>query len=273
MGGRGSASRLTARQQPIAPQFSAGQQPPIIIVQQPQAVQQQAPTPQNTPVAPSAITTLTQMSDAQLAQLVTQSKTINMPNFLRDVSDPTQNFVYAAGLNEKPQVLDDAEFAQYMADNNIPQSKVLTRSVSSISYTNASGTRVKMTADDVIDMMKYSTFNYIGGKVNGQAYGAGTYFDQTGGRNTGYGSRTATAVLNPQTAHVITDTQLTTKARQFAQTHPLFARAVGPYRQSMRGNNMSIYALAMGYNVIKDSSSGYHNVIDRSALVYKRSNS
>ena len=39
---------------------------------------------------------------------------------------------------------------------------------------------------------------------------------------------------------------------------------------SFFNNNMSVYALAMGYNVIKDSSSGYHNVIDRKALVYKK---
>ena len=273
MGGRGSTSRITARQQPVAPQPAPIAPPPIAVVQQPPVVQQQPPTPQNTPVAPQAVTALTQMSDAQLAQLANQAKNINMPNFLSDVSDQTQNFVFAAGLNERPQVLDDAAFTQFMSDNNIPQSKVLTRSVNPITYVNASGTKVKMSADDVIDMLKYSRLNYIGGKVNGQAYGAGTYFDQTGGRNTGYGQRTATAVLNPATAHVITDTQLSTQARQFAQTHPQFARAVGAYNTSFRGNNMSIYALAMGYNVIKDSSSGYHNVIDRSALVYKRSNS
>lgn len=50
------------------------------------------------------------------------------------------------------------------------------------------------------------------------------------------------------------------------------ASMLAAYSTTFHNNNMSIYALAMGYNVIKDSSSGYHNVIDRSALVYKRSN-
>ena len=37
-------------------------------------------------------------------------------------------------------------------------------------------------------------------------------------------------------------------------------------------DNISIYALAMGYNVIRSDYNNYHNVIDRSALVYRQSN-
>lgn len=270
MGGRGSNSRI-AKQAPQPPL----QMPPI----QPQPpmqakqINQQPPTDQNVPVMPAAVTNLSQMTDAQLAQLATAAKTVSMPNFLSDVDDQTQRFVFAAGINDRPQVLDDAAFAQFMADNNIPRSQLLSRSVNPITYTNNDGSRVTLSADDVIDMMKYSRLNYIGGKVGGQAYGAGTYFDMTGGQRTGYGGTTATAVLNPATARVITDRQLQVKAAQFARTHPQFARAAGPYNTSFHNNNMSIYALAMGYNVIRDSGSGYHNVIDRSALVYRQSNS
>lgn len=266
MGGRGSNSKIQRRiptptliPQPTPPQVN-------------QPITQQPPTDQNTPVQPAAVTNLSQMTDAQLAQLAQQAKTIDMPNFLNDVADQTQRFVFAAGINEKPTVLEDSDFDQYLIDNNIPRSQILARSVSPITYRNNDGTTVKMSADDVIDMMKYSRLNYIGGKVNGQAYGAGTYFDMTGGRNTGYGGTTATAVLNPNTARIITDRQLASQARAFAQSHPQFARAVGAYDTSFHNNNMSIYALALGYNVIKDSTSGYHNVIDRSALVYKKSN-
>lgn len=266
MGGRGSNSKIQNRTP--QPQIQAQQPKP----QPPQQVKQQPPTDQNTPVTPTAVSNLSKMSDAQLAQLVNNSRRAVMPNFLSDVADQTQNFVYTAGINEKPLVLDDASFAQFMTDNGIRQAQVLTRSVDDITYTNKSGTRITMSANDVIDMMKYSRLNYIGGKVNGQAYGAGTYFDMNGGKNTGYGKTSVTAVLNPTTARVITDTQLRVKAQQFARTHPQFARAAGAYSTTFRNNNMSIYALAMGYNVIKDSGSGYHNVIDRSALVYKRSN-
>lgn len=269
MGGRGSNSKIQRRTPTVTPAAPPLQQPTL---QPNQPISQQPPTDQNTPVQPAAVTNLTQMTDAQLAKLAMDAKTVDMPNFLNDVADQTQRFVFMAGINEKPTVLDDADFDQYMKDNGISRSQLLSRSVNPITYTNNDGTRVTMSASDVIDMMKYSRLNYIGGKVNGQAYGAGTYFDMAGGRNTGYGGTTATAVLNPSTAKIITDTQLRTKAAAFAQSHPQFARAIGAYDTSFYNNNMSIYALAMGYNVIKDSSSGYHNVIDRSALVYKKSN-
>lgn len=243
---------------------------------QPQnTAQQPAPQPQNVAPTPtgSSFDALQKMTDDQLADVVNKSKTVSMPNQLADVNDVTQKFVYQANLNDKPQVLDNASFNKFMSDNNMTSSDLLSRSIDDITYTNASGTKVKMTAKDVSDMMMYSKYNYIGGKVNGQAYGAGTYFDHTNGRSTGYGKTTVVAVLNPATARPISSQALARRASTFAQTHPKFARAVGAYNTSFSGgkNNMAIYALAMGFNVITDgSSSGYMNVIDRSALVYRQ---
>ncbi len=235
----------------------------------------QTPNDQNTPLQPGGVTSLTQMTDDDLADLVNASKSVIMPNHLADADDPTQKFVYQAGMNSLPQVLDAASFQQFMQDNNIQQRQILARSVDSIQF-SAMGVNFSYTAQNVVDMMMYSKFNYIGGKHGGQAYGAGTYFAQTGGANTGYGGLTVNAVLDPSKARVISDTQLAQKAKAFAQTHPKFAKAVGGYVSSgskFRGNNMSIWALAMGYNVIYDGtndSSTYYNVIDRSALVYRR---
>lgn len=236
-------------------------------------VQSQVPDDQNTPVTPQALTNISQMSDDELAALVIASKNAKMPNFLADRDDATQKFVFQAGLNEKPQVLDTAEFNQFMQDNGIKQGEIISRSVNPISYTNQQGYTTKLSANDIIDTLKYSKLNYIGGKHGGQAYGAGSYFAMVGGGSTGYGGTTAEAVLNPNTARVIYDGRLASLAQSFAQTHPKFAKAVGRYSNS----NMSIYALAMGYNVITDHSGGtrpgrgdYYNVIDRSALVYRK---
>ena len=230
----------------------------------------QTPDPNNTPVQPGALTALSQMTDDQLAQLVRASKNAIMPNHLSDVDDQTQKFVYQAGLNEKPQVLDAADFNKFLSDNNISQRELLARSVNPIQFT-AMNTRFSYTAKQVADMMMYSRYNYIGGKVGGQRLGAGTYFDQNGGHSTGYGQHTAVAALNPKTARIISTTRLRSEAQKFAQTHPKFAKAVGGFvgsTQRWTNNNMSIWALAMGYNVIQEGS--YHNVIDRSALVYKK---
>ena len=231
----------------------------------------QTPNDQNTPVQPGGVTSLTQMTDDELAKLVNDSKHAVMPNFLADANDVTQAFVYQAGMNGLPQVLDGAAFQQFLASNHIPQSDVLARSVNDIKY-QAGGHTMSLTGKQQADMLMYSRFNYIGGKHGGQALGAGAYFARNGGGNTGYGNYTMTAVLNPALARPISRSALGAKAAAFAKTHPKFAAAVGGYNTNFYNNNMSIWALAMGYNVVTgDSRSDSRtNIIDRSVLVYRK---
>lgn len=253
MGGRGGKSGL------ITPGFG---------VPQPQSVFQQPQQPDLTPssdlqTATQATATLAQiasMSDDQLAQAVISSRSVDMPNFLNDVPDQTQKFVYQVGLNGAPTIMDQQQFDQFLQQNGIPRSQIMSRSV------NGNG---PYTAKQIADTFKYSELNYIGGKHGGQASGAGTYFDMNGGRNTGYGSgATMMAVYNPQTARVIDYNTLRNQAANFARSHPKFANAVGSFRAGSNGN-ASIYALAMGYNAISGGpvSHSYQNVIDRSAVI------
>ena len=53
----------------------------------------------------------------------------------------------------------------------------------------------------------------------------------------------------------------------FHPRSPQFAQALG----RADSDNYSIYAMAMGYNVITSDVNGYHNIIDRKALVYRAS--
>lgn len=254
MGGRGSKSGLVAN-------------PGQPIPQQPQLTQQQ-PQPDLTPnsdlqTAAQASATLAQiaaMTDDQLAQAVIDSRSVDMPNFLNDVPDQTQKFVYQVGLNGAPQVMDQQQLTQFMQQNNIPNSQIMARSV------NPNG---PLTAQQIADTFKYSELNYVGGKLGGQMSGAGTYFDMNGGRSTGYGSgATIKAIYNPATARVIDYYTLKSKAATFARTHPKFARAVGSFTNG-KNSNASIYALAMGYNAISGGpvSSSYQNIIDRGAVI------
>lgn len=234
-------------------------------------VQNQVPNSQNVPVTPGALTNISSMSDDELAALVLASKKAQMPNHLADYPSATQKFVFQAGLNEKPAVLDSQAFNQFLSDNNIPQGQVMSRSVNPISYTNQSGYTTKLSGQQINDMLKYSRLNYIGGKIGGKAYGEGAYFAMNGGGGTSYGSTSMDAVLNPKTAKIISDYNLARQASTFAKTHPKFARAVGGFNNGTQ----SIYALAMGYNVISENSSkransgDYYCVIDRSALVIR----
>lgn len=244
------------------------------------ATASQVPTDQNTPVSQGGVTAISSMTDDELAALVKASDNAIMPNFLADIKDRTQRFVYQAGLNALPTVLDDAAFNQFLSDNNIPRSDIMARDIDPIHFTAQDGTYFSYKSTDIANMLKYSKFNYIGGKKGGQRYGAGTYFAQNGGGSTGYGSDpsfvTVEGVLNPATARVIDSATLSRKAASFAQSHPKFAAAVGGYvsgSQTWTDNNMSIWALAMGYNVINDGTHGYgayYTVIDRSAFVYRK---
>lgn len=240
-------------------------------------VQNQTPTAQNTPVTSNALKNLVALSDSQMAAQVIASRNADMPNHLKDVKDVTQSFAFQIGLNEKPLVLDNAAFNQYLADNKIPQKEILARTVSGTSYTNADGTKVNLSGNDVNDILRYSRVNYIGGKHGGTSYGSGAYFEMNGGSNTGYGggssSSTMQGVLNPKTAKVIEKYQLLRDISSWSSKHPQTARAIG----SVNNKNLSIYALCMGYNVISSGSSSvhgrngdYYNVIDRSALVLKQ---
>ena len=261
MGGRGSKSSVGAGGSVSGGSlFNAQNQQ-----NNPQNIANQAPTPANTPVNPAGVTALTKMTDDELATLMKKSKTVDMPNHLSDVDDATQKFVYAAGLNGKPEVLDNAAFNKYLKDNGIPQSDVLARSVNGASYV-VNGTNIRLSPSQVTAMIKDGELNYIGGKYGGMVHGAGTYFDKNGGRPTGYGSRnsaTAIGVLS-KNAKTINSSQLRTQVQSFINTHPKFSREVGAFSTK----TMSIYALAMGYNVITAYS--YHNVIDRTALVMRK---
>lgn len=269
MGGRGSKSGL------ISPR-KMPQQPPLMKAPTPQLnkapLADQTPDDNNTPVQPDPLSSFTNMNDNQLAQFYRNAQHAQLPNHLDDAPDVTQRFVFAAGLNAKPMVLDSQQFDQFMQQNNIGRSQILSRSVRGGTLkTSAGGTR-QLSEQDIIDMTLYSRLNYIGGKHGGQLYGAGTYFDMNGGRSTGYGNSTINAVLNPKTAKVITDNQLRTKARAFDRAHPQFARATGGFNDDYNNgkNNMSVYALVMGYNVIQEAGGSYHNIIDRSALVCRK---
>lgn len=241
-------------------------------------VANQAPTPQNTPVGTDATANFANMDDASRAALINAAKKAILPNQLADGKDLTQQVVFQAGINEKPMVLDRNAFDQFVKDNNL-QNNILSRAVRSNSYTNALGRKVQLQVSDISDMLKYSRVNYIGGKFGGTAYGSGTYFAQTGGigKGTGYSGTVLNAVLNPNTARIITENQLYRDAKTWAQSNPLSAKALGG---SINSGNSSAYALAMGYNVVTSNynqsypspsqvrSGDYVVVIDRKALVW-----
>lgn len=263
MGGRGSGSVIAHTPSATIPPQGGPAQPPPQPQQQPNL--QPSSDLLNNAQASATLAQIASMTDDQLAKAVIDSRTVDMPNFLNDVPDQTQKFVYQVGLNGAPVVMDQQQFDQFMKQNNIPQSQIMARSV------NDSPDGIYK-AQHIADMFRYSELTYIAGKKGGQASGAGSYFDMNGGRSTGYGTgATLQAIYNPKTAKVIDYYVLRRKAIAFANSHPKFARAVGGFTAGGNGN-ASIYALAMGYNAISGGpvSPRYQNIIDRSAVIVLR---
>ena len=265
---------------------------------QPQQVNANQPNPQSIPTPQDALVDASKvasvygnntvsmfngMSDDQMAQAVKNSRNVDMPNHVPDVSDATQKFTYANGLNAKPTVLSDADFDNYIKQNKIGSNEYLLREVDPVRF-NSNGVSFALSADDITDMFKTSDINYIGGKRGGQAYGAGTYFAMGGFNHvTGYGSgadgvghKTMVAVFDKSKAKAIYKGSISSEWARFSATHSKTASAVN----NLSGRTDSIKALLMGYNVITSQSNGslkgsndeYYNVIDRSALVVRASN-
>ena len=220
--------------------------------------------------AADAASQFSQMTDDQMEQVIKATYKVDMPNHLADVSDRTQRLAYVIGLNEKPTVLDDKAFDQYLTNNNIPKSAIISRSVDGSTY-RVNNIQYQLTANDITQMYKDGSLNYIGGKYGGMAYGAGTYFEQNGGGRTGYGTgATMIGIIDRSKARIIPLSTLRSAISSWSQSHPKTAAAIGP----VTNRNYSVYALAMGYNVISSGKGRgtYFNVIDRSATIMRKSN-
>lgn len=277
MGGRGTSSQ--SRGSATVTGVPRGRQAPQMQPAQPQQPPQQVqPAATQMPLPPAPMQTsldqLSKMNDSQVLGILRAAEHADLPNHLKDKYDPTQQLIYTIGLNAPPQVMDKKSFDAFRQANNIPSSQIMTREVNGGKFKTTAGTSRNLTSQQVAQMWTSDPYNYIGGKHGGQALGAGAYFDMNGGRSSGYArSGTSTyAILNPQTAKVISSSALMSKARTWAQSHPQAnaqLQKMARRSQASFGNaQLSLYAAVMGYNVIKGNS--YHNVIDRSAVIVRQ---
>lgn len=285
MGGRGASSGKASPAQQMSKGINVTppqQATPQAAPQQPQTpqpnIQQPTPAQASNWVPPGVLNyTLSQLpglNDADALKVLSAADGVDMPNHLKDAPDGTQELIYALGLNAPPQVMDKTAFDNFRKQNNIPQSQVMARGVSSGRYNTTSGNQRRLSDAQIAQMWISDPYNYIGGKHGGQALGAGAYFDMNGGGSTGYapGGTLYEGVLNPKTARVISDSRLRTESAKWARTHP---KADAKLQRLARKTNgwgspeKSLYALMLGYNVIAGGG-GYHNVIVRDAMVIKQ---
>lgn len=243
-GQRGTAStvsRLSARQN--ATQQAQTQQPQVDTTQQPQAFS----TNYNNFMA---------MTDDQKADAISKLASQGVPANLAD--NDFQRLTFNLGLNDKPQVVDDATLDKMKGTE-------LFRTVNEV-YDRNSDTH--WNADDIINQIQKGSVTRVSDN-GGSAYGRGIYFADTYSESSFYGNsrgnikKTAVgrAKLNSN-ANIITHSKAVSGARNEINSGSKLGKAL---RKCDSASQASIYAMAKGYNVII-SGHGYYNVLNRNAI-------
>jgi hypothetical protein len=175
--------------------------------------------------------------------------------------------VYGIGLNDKPQVVPDAQLQQMIKNGATP----IWRSVNDTTLSD--GVTV-MRGTDMLDQIRYGDLTYLGdGRI-----GDGLYFSDDLRGSKSYGRNGTIQGVLSSNAKVVDSRQLRSEYDQFIKSHPRTRRALG--FAAKRGsaywkNSMSQFALIRGYNVIREYTGGgeyYYNVINRNALIVSDKN-
>ena len=230
-------------------------------IQPTQQTQQQAQQPQvdNTSTASSFSTdynAFMAMSDDDKADVISNSVKQGVPSHLSQTD--FQKFIYNSGLNDKPDVVDDA------------------------TLNKMNGTEIFRTVNNVYDRKNDISYNadqiakqVIAGRVTrtsdngGSVYGRGIYFADNKRDSTAYGNVRGnihkTAVIrgklnnNAKVADYYTiSSQMRREIRSGSKLGKTLAKCDSD-------SAISIYAMSKGYNVISNGM-GYLNVLNRNAI-------
>lgn len=204
------------------------------------------------------------MSDDEKAHFIAKAIRNDVPAHL--AQNDFQRFIYNSGLNDKPDVVDDATLDKM------------------------TGTELFRTVNSVYDSDNDISYNanqiakqVMSGKVTrvsdngGSAYGRGIYFADDYGESTGYYGKTTgdvkkTAVMRAKfnsNAKVITDSI----ASRGVQTEISKGTKLGKILARVDYHSQaSIYAMARGYNVIDaHNGTGYFVILNRNAITMSSS--
>lgn len=234
---------------------------------QPQA--QSQPQPQQTPQVDDTNTasafstdynTFMAMDDDSKADVISNAVAQGVPSHLSQ-SD-FQKFIYNSGLNDKPDVVDDA------------------------TLNKMTGTEIFRTVNNVYDRQNDISYNadqiakqVIAGRVTrtsdngGSVYGRGIYFATNRNSSTSYGNTRGnvhkTAVIRAKlnnNAKVIRYHSASSGLSQEINSGSKLGKALSKIDHD---SAVSIYAMSKGYNVISNDRS-YMNVLNRNAITVSK---
>lgn len=200
------------------------------------------------------------MSDDDKADVISNAVNQGVPDHLSQ-SD-FQKFIYNSGLNDKPDVVDDATLDSMNGTE-------LWRTVNNV-YDR--GNDISYSADQIAKQI-------MAGRVTrtsdngGSVYGRGIYFADNKSDSTMYGNTRG---------NVKKTAQVRCKLNSNAKTINYYSAISGASSEVTKGTKLgkalkncdresqaSIYAMAKGYNVIT-SGHGYYNILNRNAVTMSK---
>ena len=228
--------------------------------QQAQATQPQVDDTQQAQAMSAQYDAFMQMSDDQKADVIDSMIKQGVPAHLAD--NDFQKMIYNIGLNDKPQLVDDATLDSMNGTE-------LFRTINNV-YDRQND--ISYTADQIARQVQAGRVTRVSDN-GGSVYGRGIYFadnkfDSTMYGNT-YGNVQKTAQIRCKlnsNAKVISHS----KALQGVSAEKTNGSKLGKVLEKCDYDSQaSIYALAKGYNVIT-SGGGYYNILNRNAVTMSK---
>ena len=200
------------------------------------------------------------MINDEKADFISASIKNDVPDHL--AKNDFQRFVYNSGLNEKPQIVDDATLDTMTGTEIFRTVNSVYDRQNDLSYTGEQIAKQVMGG-------RYTRVSDNGGSV----YGRGIYFADSYSSSTSYGSTRGdskkTAVMRGKlnsNAKVINYYTASQGASKEISSGSKLGRVL---RKTDSDSQVSIYAMAKGYNVIS-SGHGYLNVLNRNAITMSK---
>lgn len=198
------------------------------------------------------------MTDDEKADFISANLKSGVPDHLADNS--FQRFLYNGGLNEKPNVVDDATLDTMTGTEMFRTVNDVYNKNKDLGYTAPQIAKQVMSA-------KNTRVSDDGGSVYGRGiYFADSYSESTGvyGKTTGNVAKTAVmrAKLNSNAKIIDSDT-----AKRYAKNEINSGSKLGKVLSKCDYDSRpSIYAMSKGFNVMSDKASGYFVVLNRNAI-------
>ena len=199
------------------------------------------------------------MTDDEKADFISANVKQGVPDHLADNS--LQRFIYNSGLNEKPNVVDDATLDTMTG----------TEMFRTVNYVDKkyNPKDIGYTAPQIAKQVQSGRYTRVS-EDGGSVYGRGIYFADSYHSSTSYGNTTgnvkSTAVMRAKlnsNAKVIDSDTAKRYARNEINSGSKLGKALSKCDSDSRP---SIYAMSKGYNVMSDRSSGYFVVLNRNAI-------